>query len=76
MAGFVHISEASRKPLRREERSMTTTHVRYLTLVTALAGASGCQVVGDIFKAGMWVGVIVVGVVIAAIFGIARMFSR
>lgn len=55
---------------------MNTTHVRYLTLVTALAGATGCQVVGDIFKAGIWVGVIVVGVVIAAIFGLARMFSR
>ena len=55
---------------------MITTHVRYLTLVTALAGATGCQVVGDIFKAGIWVGVIVIGFVIAAIFGLARMFSR
>jgi hypothetical protein len=55
---------------------MNTTHVRYLTLVTALAGSTGCAVVGDIFKAGIWVGVVVVGFVIAAIFGLARMFSR
>lgn len=37
---------------------------------------AGCQVVGDIFKAGVWVGVIaVVGVIALIVWGISRMVS-
>lgn len=39
-----------------------------LTLVLLLAMASaGCEIVGDIFKAGIWVGVIMVVLVIALV---------
>ena len=38
---------------------------------------SGCQAIGDIFKAGMWTGVIVVILIIAIIiFIVAKLFSR
>jgi len=37
-----------------------------LVLLTAL-NLSGCQIVGDIFKAGVWVGVLLVVLVIGAI---------
>jgi hypothetical protein len=39
-----------------------------LTLVLLLAMASaGCEIVGDIFKAGVWVGVIMVVLVIGLV---------
>jgi len=44
--------------------------VRVLMLVALVASSvslSGCEVVGGIFKAGMWVGVLMVVVVIAII---------
>jgi hypothetical protein len=34
--------------------------VRLVILVVLAVGAAGCEMVGDIFQAGMWVGVIVV----------------
>jgi hypothetical protein len=38
---------------------------------------SGCQAIGDIFKAGMWTGVIVVILIVAiVIFIISKLFSR
>jgi hypothetical protein len=36
----------------------------------------GCRLVGDIFKAGAWVGVIAVLFVLAIVGGIAALFSR
>ena len=38
-----------------------------LLLLTASALAAGCSIVGGIFKAGLWVGVIMVVLVIALI---------
>jgi len=35
---------------------------------------SGCEAIGDIFKAGMWVGIIAVVVVIAVIIWIISLF--
>lgn len=46
---------------------------KLLLLVAAALSLSGCEVIGDIFKAGMWTGVIVVIAVIAAI---VWLFSR
>jgi hypothetical protein len=46
-----------------------------LLMLSALTLA-GCQIVGDIFKAGVWVGVIaVVGVIALIVWGISRMVS-
>ncbi len=42
-------------------------------LTTMLAG---CQVIADIFKAGVWVGVIVVVVVIGLLALVANMFKK
>ena len=37
---------------------------------------AGCEVIGDIFKAGFWVGIIIVVVILIIIFAIVRMFRR
>jgi len=55
--------------------AMTLAHVRYVTVAAILAGTTGCRAIGDIFKAGVWVGVVVVGFVIALIFGLTRLFA-
>jgi len=44
-------------------------------IVLALT-ASGCRAVGDIFKAGVWVGVVAIVVVVALIAGIAGLARR
>ena len=38
-----------------------------LLLIVAILTTAGCQVIGDIFKAGVWVGVILVVAVIGLI---------
>ena len=47
----------------------------FLLLITALPvlGLSGCEMIGDIFKAGVWVGVLlVVGVIALIVWLISR----
>lgn len=44
-----------------------------LFLITAL---SGCEVIGDIFKAGMWTMFIIIILVVALIIWIIRKFSK
>lgn len=52
------------------------TLVRPLLLILLGATLSGCQVIGDIFKTGVWTGVILVLVVIGlVIFGIVKMLK-
>lgn len=53
--------------------ALSNTVLRLLLLVSAALTLSGCEVVGDIFKAGMWTGVLVV---IAVIVGIVMLFKR
>lgn len=36
---------------------------------------NGCEVIGDIFKAGIWVGIIIVIAIIAVIAFVVKMFS-
>jgi hypothetical protein len=59
---------------------MTQIMRRFSPLFTILLSVvlllPGCQVIGGIFKAGMWVGIIIVVIIIALIFGIGRMFKR
>jgi len=45
-------------------------------IVGMMLAVSGCSVIGDIFKAGVWVGIIFVVVIIAIIVGVMRMFSK
>jgi len=39
-------------------------HSLYLMLVCLMMTLSGCQAIADIFKAGVWVGIVIVLVVI------------
>lgn len=50
---------------------ISTKNLSLLTLLMILAvSSSGCEVVGGIFKAGMWVGVIMVALILVVIFWI------
>ena len=52
---------------------MTRTLIAFLTLALATAG---CELAGDIFQAGMWVGVImVVALVGVVLFAVAKLKS-
>lgn len=47
----------------------------YAVLLLALASA-GCELVGDIFKAGVWVGVLmVVGIIALVLFAVTKLKS-
>ena len=47
-----------------------------LALIPAASLAlSGCAAIEGIFKAGVWVGVIAVAIVLAVVFGLVRVFS-
>lgn len=37
---------------------------------------TGCEVIGDIFEAGLWIGVILVILVVAIIFWVIKKFIR
>lgn len=47
-----------------------------LSITFMSLAVSGCEFIGDIFKAGIWVGIIVVIAVIAVIAFIVRLFSK
>jgi hypothetical protein len=46
-----------------------------LALVPLAFTLSGCAVIEGIFKAGVWVGVIAVAIVLAVAFGLVRLMS-
>jgi hypothetical protein len=55
---------------------MTASLRVLIAAVLSTLALSGCDLIGGIFKAGMWTGVIIVVVVIAAIiFGITKLFK-
>jgi len=47
---------------------------RVLTFLVLLISFTSCEVIGGIFEAGVWVGMIIVVLVIAAIFWLIRKF--
>ena len=49
------------------EIAMKTNFILPLFLLVLLTSLSGCELVGDIFQAGMWVGIIVVVAVIGLV---------
>jgi hypothetical protein len=52
-------------------------HAAALALLLALAvGVAGCAAVGGIFKAGLWVGVIVAVLVVVVVLLLVRSMSR
>lgn len=56
---------------------MQLSHInlsRVVLLVVLGMSSAGCQVVGDIFQAGMWVGVILVVLVLGGIAFLASKF--
>lgn len=50
--------------------------LRLVTLAVALLGTSGCRMVGGIFRAGAWVGILGLLLLLAVVLGIARMVSH
>ena len=42
---------------------------------TLAVSLNGCAIIGGIFKAGVWVGVLAVAFVVALIFGVVRMLG-
>jgi len=44
-------------------------------LLIALFTLPGCEFIGDVFKAGIWVGIIIIIAIIAVIVFIVRMFK-
>ena len=48
----------------------------YSLLAMSIVLMNSCTVIGDIFKAGAWVGIIAVVVVIAVIVFVINMFSK
>lgn len=49
---------------------------RLLALAPLALSLNGCAVIGDIFKAGVWVGVLAVFIVIALLVWAIRAFAR
>lgn len=52
---------------------------RMLTLFTLLVltlNLTACELVGGIFRVGIWAGVIMVLLILLVVWGIARMFKR
>ena len=47
-----------------------------LALVPVAFSVSGCAAIEGIFKAGVWVGVIAVAIVLAVAFGLVRLMSK
>lgn len=52
-----------------------TSHVMVLALLSLIL-IPGCEFIGDVFKAGVWVGIIIVIAIIAVIAFIIKMFSK
>ena len=47
-----------------------------IAVALALLSLQGCEIVGGIFKAGVWVGVVLVGLVLAGLFWIVSKLRR
>ena len=48
----------------------------WVCLIAVMVTLSSCEVIGDIFKAGMWVGIILVVAIILLILWIVRKVGR
>lgn len=50
--------------------------IQLAILVSITSTFTGCEAIGDIFKAGIWVGIIVIIAIVAVIAFIAKMFRK
>ena len=57
-------------------KTMTRPNILLTVAAGMLVGTTGCRAIGDIFKAGMWVGVVVAVLVVGLIGGIIAAFRR
>jgi len=48
----------------------------YPLLLLAISSLAGCQVIGGIFKAGVWVGILIAAAILAVIVFIIRSTSK
>lgn len=55
---------------------MWRTLLRFWLLFLAVAPLAGCEAIADIFRAGFWVGMIMVGLLVVVIVVIVGMFKR
>jgi len=51
---------------------MLSYSARLLLIVLLAVTVAGCQVVGGIFKAGFWVGIVIAAVIVIGIFALLR----
>jgi hypothetical protein len=58
--------------MNRITRHPGTLDLTLATLVVTLLGTSGCRAIEGIFKAGVWVGIVGLVILLAVVFGIAR----
>jgi hypothetical protein len=63
-------------PKRTTDARPAALAARLGAVVAAALALSGCQAIGTIFEAGMWVGIIAVIAVVAVVAVIASMFRR
>jgi uncharacterized membrane protein YkvI len=48
----------------KTEASMRQSLILFISLVLSVMGLAGCELAGDIFKAGVWVGaILVIGII-------------
>jgi hypothetical protein len=57
-------------------RSSASLALVVVAAATALFGASGCRVVGGIFRAGVWVGVLVIAFLAIVVLAVSRLVTR
>ena len=65
-----------KSPLTLRARSSAARFLALVALVVVPLGLSGCAVIGDIFKAGVWVGVVVVVGLVVLVGGAMTMMKR
>ena len=56
--------------------NLSRINTSVLALAALLMGTTGCRAIEGIFKAGVWVGVIIVAFLLLVGFGVSRMFAR
>ncbi|HVK39629.1 MAG TPA: hypothetical protein VNA88_13920 [Candidatus Kapabacteria bacterium] len=54
---------------------MQRTPLFTIAIIAAAMTLSGCEMIGDILQAGIWMGIILVVIVIAIIYWLYRKFS-
>jgi hypothetical protein len=55
---------------------MTKNKLNIFLLTLFIVSLSSCEAIGAIFKAGVWVGIIVVVIIVVIIFWLIRKFSN